>query len=84
MKKWSHNKGTYITLIKPETASQVAFSDSGSVSLDLTLGSDGFRFSEETIDAVSKLGDVLRRIDRRMKRDGFCIKNGKIVRDENI
>jgi hypothetical protein len=40
-------------------------------------------FSEPTLKSISKLGDVLNRIDRRMKREGFCIKYGKIVKYEN-
>ncbi|MEI6810949.1 MAG: hypothetical protein WCK60_02790 [Candidatus Nomurabacteria bacterium] len=40
-------------------------------------------FPEETLQSVSMLVDVLRRIDRRMKNEGFYIKNGKIVRNES-
>ena len=39
-----------------------------------------FLFSEETLSTISRLSDVLQRIDRRMKNEGFCIKNGKIVK----
>lgn len=35
-------------------------------------------FSTETYKSISELSDVLRRIDRRMKNEGFCIRNGKI------
>ena len=37
-------------------------------------------FSEETLKSISRLGEVLRRIDRRMKNDGFCIRYGNIVK----
>jgi hypothetical protein len=37
-------------------------------------------FSEETLKSISKLGEVLRRIDRRMKNDGFCIRYGNITK----
>lgn len=35
-------------------------------------------FSTETYKSISELSDVLRRIDRRMKNEGFYIRNGKI------
>ncbi len=41
-------------------------------------------FSEPTLKSISKLGDVLKRIDMRMKREGFCIQSGKIVNNENV
>ena len=40
-------------------------------------------FSEPTLKAISKLGDVLNRIDKRMKLEGYSIKYGKIVKNEN-
>ena len=37
-------------------------------------------FSEPTLKSVSKLAEVLKRIDKRMKREGFVIKNGIITK----
>lgn len=40
-------------------------------------------FSEQTLKSISKLADVFKRIDKRMKREGFSIQYGKIVKNEN-
>ena len=41
-------------------------------------------FSEPTLKSISKLGDVLRRIHKRMVREGFSIDAyGKIIKNEN-
>lgn len=39
-------------------------------------------FSEPTLRSISKLGDVLQRIHKRMIREGYTIECGKIVRNE--
>ena len=40
-------------------------------------------FSELTLASISKLANVFKRIDKRMKREGFSIQCGKIVKNEN-
>lgn len=40
-------------------------------------------FSEPTLKSISKLSDVLKRIDSRMRREGFSMQYGKIVKNEN-
>jgi hypothetical protein len=39
-------------------------------------------FSEPTLKSISRLGEVLNRIDKRMKREGYSISCGKIVKNE--
>lgn len=73
---------THNEQVNPDKGIQVCLSEQNLSFLPCTTSV--VQFSEETLTSISKLGDVLRRIDRRMKNEGYCIKNGKIVRDENI
>lgn len=50
---------------------------------DHTIPTNKYIPSEDTLKSISKLSEVLQRIDRRMKREGFCIKDGKIIKNEN-
>jgi hypothetical protein len=40
-------------------------------------------FSDPTLKSISALGDVLSRIHKRMKREGYSMQYGKIVKNEN-
>ncbi len=41
------------------------------------------RFSKETLRTLEQLGDVLRRIRRRMKSEGYDVIDGVLVKIEN-
>lgn len=42
-----------------------------------------YKFSEETMDSFNELGAVLRRIHKRLISEGYIIKDGKIIKNEN-
>ena len=37
-------------------------------------------YSEESVMAVARLEKVLRRINSRLRNDGYCIKDGKLTK----
>lgn len=41
-------------------------------------------FSAEEIEGLSALGDVLRQIRMRLKKEGFVIRNGKLHKESDI
>lgn len=41
-------------------------------------------FSAEEIEGLSALGDVLRQIRMRLKKEGFVIRNGKLYKESDI
>lgn len=46
----------------------------------LSCSSDGYLFSQETVDGLSELGEVIRSIRKRLMSEGYEIKDGKIYK----
>lgn len=45
-----------------------------------SLCPEGYVFSQETVDALSELGEVIRGIRKRLMSEGYEIKDGKIYK----
>lgn len=49
-----------------------------------SLDPSNWKFDEETIHALSDLGDIFRRIHNRMKAEGYGIVEGKVIKLEAL
>ncbi len=46
--------------------------------------SERFLFSDETLQSLAELGEILKKIDKRLDAEGYAIQDGKIVKKLDI
>ena len=45
---------------------------------------EDYLFSEETISSLSELGSIFEKIHKRLIKEGYIIKNGKILKPNTV